>query len=75
MAQALAYNALAFIVMPVVGWSLFQSLRSWKQQLPLTPSSSTSRYLKWLLAITVIAFGVLRNLPWFPFTLLAPHEI
>jgi hypothetical protein len=31
--------------------------------------------LKLLLIIAVVAFSILRNLPWFPFNLLAPHEI
>lgn len=30
-------------------------------------------YFAWGIAITVIAFFILRNLPWHPFTLLAPH--
>ncbi|WP_193211912.1 DUF2752 domain-containing protein [Luteolibacter marinus] len=29
--------------------------------------------LAWFLAGFVIAFGLLRNLPWWPLTLLAPH--
>jgi hypothetical protein len=26
-----------------------------------------------VIALTLIAFGLLRNLPWWPFSLLAPH--
>jgi hypothetical protein len=73
--QALAYNFLAFIVLPVVGWSLFQSLQTWYLHGRATQISSFSRLLTRLLVILVLAFGVLRNLPWFPFTVLAPHEL
>jgi hypothetical protein len=29
--------------------------------------------LAWVLALFVVIFGLTRNLPWWPFTLLAPH--
>jgi hypothetical protein len=74
-AQALAYNALAFIVLPVLGWSLFRSLQTWYFHRPATEISSSSGLLTRLLVILVLAFGVIRNLPWFPFTVLAPHEL
>jgi hypothetical protein len=30
-------------------------------------------WFAWCLVGSVVAFGLLRNLPWWPFTLLAPH--
>jgi len=73
--QALAYNPLAFIILPAVGWSLFQSVQSWRYRRPFIAQSTAAKWFARALAIAVILFGVLRNLPWFPFTLLAPHEI
>jgi hypothetical protein len=73
--QALVYNSLAFIIVPVVGWSLVQSLRSWYRQKYPVPSSVYTRLAMRLLVVLVIVFWVMRNLPWYPFTLLAPHEI
>ena len=74
-AQAVAFNSLAFIVAPFVCWSLFQSVRTWHQNRELKPESAPSRFLKLFLVILVVAFGILRNIPWSPFTLLAPHEL
>ena len=38
----------------------------------LYPRLTTWYRLNWALAIVIIAFFVLRNLPWMPFTLLSP---
>ena len=38
------------------------------------PGLSHNRYLCWSITIAMIAFMVLRNLPWYPFNLLAPPE-
>ena len=73
--QALAYNSLAFIILPILGWLLFQSLRTRERRGPVEPISSSSPFWMRLFLILLLAFGVLRNLPWLPFTLLAPHEL
>lgn len=38
----------------------------------LRPRFAMARYTGWIIAGIVIVFAVLRNLPWAPFTLLAP---
>jgi len=72
LAGAFAMNA-AVVVLLLVAVTLvgIAVVREWKGRpdaLPLIPG-----WLAWSLAIFVIAFGVTRNLPWWPFTLLAPH--
>ena len=37
------------------------------------PRAALNRYFAWTIAVVVISFFVARNLPWHPFTLLAPH--
>ena len=72
--QGLAYNALAFIVLPVLAWSLARSLWVWYRNVP-TRAAKGSPIWPWVIAALLIAYGVMRNLPWHPFTLLAPHEL
>lgn len=38
----------------------------------LNPGLAMKRYTGWIIAGIVIAFAILRNLPWAPFILLAP---
>lgn len=73
--QSLAYNALVVVVLPVVGWALVRSLRAWVADRPAPPLTRRVDRWLWALAGLMVAFAVARNLPWFPFTVLAPHEI
>ena len=74
-AQALSFNGLAFVVLPVVGWSLGRSLWSWACDRPPPPSRPGYGRWIWVLGVLLIVYGVARNLPWYPFTLLAPAEL
>lgn len=66
--QSLAYNALPWVALPVVGIVLLLRSRH--------PRESAGRNVwPWVIGATLLLFGILRNLPWHPFTLLAPHEI
>jgi hypothetical protein len=72
--QALAYNALFILLLPLflalavrVWWA---ALRARRVTGPRMPRSA----LRALLAV-VIAFGILRNVGYYPFTLLAPHDL
>jgi len=40
--------------------------------LVMRPRLATRRSVAWSIAVVIIAFAILRNLPWSPFTLLAP---
>ena len=37
------------------------------------PAKGVPPWLAWSLVGVLIVFTILRNLPWWPFTLLAPH--
>jgi hypothetical protein len=70
LAGALAMNAAVVLIaaagLGVVGnavWSEWKGL----------PAKGVPPWLVWSLAGLLVAFTVLRNLPWWPFTLLAPH--
>lgn len=39
----------------------------------IRPKLARNPYFSWGVAAVVTAFFILRNLPWYPFTLLAPH--
>lgn len=69
---ALAMNPVVVILASLAGGLiLFAIYREWKghpHPLPQLPS-----WLAWSVTILVIGFGLVRNLPWWPFTLLVPH--
>ena len=76
--QAIAYNLLAPVVLPVLGIALFRSLWSWAWDTPIPRSKPMARwrgYVPWVLGAIVVLFLILRNIPAYPFTLLAPHEL
>ena len=68
--QALAYNALPLVVLPMAG-ILFVRMRRRRLQ----NQAADSNVWPWVIGATFLLFGILRNLPWHPFTLLAPHDI
>lgn len=77
--QAITYNILAPIFFPIVLISMLRSLWSWcwNRKLPAAtkPRPLWMRYIPIALAALLIVFGILRNIPVEPFTLLAPHEL
>ena len=73
--QSLAYNPFTMILFPLIAISLIQSLWHWMWgTVPRGQSLFTTRILAVLVALLFV-FGVLRNLPYYPLTLLAPHEL
>lgn len=70
--QALEMNPLV-VVLFLAGCSLLglAMWREWRRPqggMPLIPG-----WFAWTLASLVVVFGLVRNLPWWPFTLLVPH--
>ncbi len=68
---AVGYNPLTLLVLPVMGYAFLAALLDtvWGKRLPtvfLKPA------LIWGLLVVVITFWGLRNLPVYPFTILAP---
>jgi hypothetical protein len=74
LAQAAAYNLLFLLVLPVlVVWvaRLWWSLLTGRPM----PAWRLSPWAYRLLLVVLFAFWILRNLPFPPFTLLAPHAL
>lgn len=71
-AAALAYNPLVVLTLPIAMYWLISEIMliGWNKKLPRP--QPTPRLL-WSVLMVVIAFGILRNIPYYPLTLLAPH--
>ena len=70
-AAALDFNALLVLFVPMIIYFLLNLISvAWRGQTlgigKLPPAGI------WSLAVVLIVFGVLRNLPFYPFTVLAP---
>jgi hypothetical protein len=72
--QALAYNILAPVILPVLGLAMVTSLWHWAWG-TRPRFREPVRWVPIATAIGLVLFGILRNIPVYPFTLLAPHEI
>jgi|GEM_PF-36341 len=69
---ALRMNALAVSVLPLLIAGMVSQTRHARRGTPYKALLYSPR-LAWTITAIIIAFGILRNLPWRPFTLLAPH--
>jgi hypothetical protein len=72
--QAAAYNPLLLLCLPyLLLWGVRAAVRTWRGQ------SVSSRELPgWAIAgiaTVIVVYGILRNLPFAPFDLLAPHQL
>ena len=72
--QALAYNPFAPIALPVIAFMVGRSLWLWVRDEEPTRTYISPK-VGWAIVIFMLLFTVLRNLPWEPFTLLAPHTL
>jgi len=61
LAGALSLNPLMVIALPFIALLL------------LKPSLTHKRWLPWISFIILVVYGIVRNLPFWPFVLLAPH--
>ena len=52
----------------LLGFAVAREWRGKRSAMPLLPG-----WFAWSLAGSVVIFGLVRNLPWWPFTLLVPH--
>jgi hypothetical protein len=60
-AAAFRFNALSMALLPVAGYLMVRG-----------DASRLKPTWIWLLLVVIVAFGVMRNIPVYPFTLLAP---
>ncbi|HET6572597.1 MAG TPA: DUF2752 domain-containing protein [Fimbriiglobus sp.] len=72
--QAFAYNPLFMVLSPYLAFALLRSAWFWLWGTEPRRSIFPARYT-WVILVVFALYWVLRNLPWYPFTLLAPHEI
>jgi hypothetical protein len=72
--QAAAYNLLYLLLLPVLlTWAMRVGFRFvLGDPNPIRPLPTR---LIWALFAVLLAFGIMRNLPFPPFNLLAPHEL
>ena len=66
-------NMLFIIALPFLAWSGLRWWTYWVRGLRPKLLPPLKPWLASGIAISVIAFGVLRNLPWPPFSYLAPR--
>ena len=73
-AQAAAYNILVLLYLPYLlvtafngGWHAVFGRPIIRRRMPAWTIQAT--------AVLMVVFWILRNLPWAPFTLLAPHKL
>jgi hypothetical protein len=73
-AQAFAYNALFVVFIPLLLISGFRLWYSCLTNRKLSPDR-TPNWVCSVLLVVILIFAVLRNLPFHPFNLLAPHTL
>lgn len=72
LAGAVRMNGAAVVAIPVVLWYLASKLRTARGGRPL-PGAALFARSGWWIAGVLLAWMIARNLPWPPFTALAPH--
>ncbi len=73
----LAYNIFSVLLLPLIAMGFFRVMRSFvfnNSKKPNLVSRVASRFAPALLVLMILFF-ILRNIPVYPLTLLAPHEL
>jgi hypothetical protein len=73
--QALAYNPVAVVLLPAVAVVVLVRIARWALGRPPRNGYLLSGRTILVLAVGLLLFMLLRNIPAEPFTLLAPHEL
>ncbi|MCE5324628.1 DUF2752 domain-containing protein [bacterium] len=69
---AVAFNILIVFAVPVIAWSIVvELLELLKVKLPCKRFRSVGIY--WISSAVIVVFGILRNIQFYPLTLLRPH--
>lgn len=71
-AEAFRYNPVGMILFPAAMLGIGLELAGWVRGKPLPPRFRIGGRLAWGIAGVLLVFWVLRNIPVWPFTLLAP---
>jgi hypothetical protein len=70
--EAFRFNPVAMILLPLAGIGVGLEILGWVRGKPLRFRLNVGAAGAWAILWIVVAFWILRNLPWWPFTLLAP---
>ncbi|MFT4177687.1 MAG: DUF2752 domain-containing protein [Luteolibacter sp.] len=70
--QAFRFNPLGVLLLPVVGIGIALETWNWMGGKPPTWRLQPGIVGAKVLIVVIFAYWILRNLPWWPFTLLAP---
>jgi hypothetical protein len=70
--HAFRCNPLGMVLLPLTIVGLALELSGWVRAKPPRWRLSLGRYGGWVIFWAVLGFWLFRNLPWWPFTLLAP---
>lgn len=70
--EAFRFNPVGMILLPLASFGAGLELIGWVRGRALPFRLNVGRAGAWAIVGVVISFWVLRNLPWWPFTLLAP---
>ena len=70
--DAFRFNPVCMILLPVVSVGLGIEVLNWTRKKPFPFSLKINTRGAWYIMAVIIGFGILRNIPLWPFTLLAP---
>lgn len=72
-AAAFRFNPVGMVLLPLAGFFCTVQLGFRLAGKPAPAFAPAKLRFGWICAAIVLGFTILRNLPWHPFTLLAPH--
>lgn len=72
--SAMRFNVLLVASLPMIGYSVYASIMNTFTTKVVQQRLFHSVTFIWILAVVVMLFWVLRNVPVYPFQLLAPHH-
>lgn len=70
-AEAFRYNAFFVLLTPYLAILFYYEIRRMFWKIPKPRNFLTSNKMLWIFLISLLVFGIIRNLPFYPFTLLA----
>jgi hypothetical protein len=72
---AFRFNPVGVVLLPLAMLGLGIEMIGWIREKPLAWRLRPGRRAGWTIVGILIAFWILRNVPWWPFTLLAPPVV
>lgn len=73
LSTALSFNPLVVLLVPAAVYLLIQQLYADFVGRPMPFALKPSAGMAWIWLFIVVIFGIARNIPLYPFTLLSPH--